>query len=72
LDLVALVTPSTIIGGILAGGIYSIGLLYAERVTLPPGYRLGTVARVLLIVAAIFLTIAGLIALIDFLGIAPW
>jgi hypothetical protein len=72
LDLVALVTPSTIIGGILAGGIYSIGLLYAERVALPPGYRLGTVARVLLIVAAIFLTLAGLVALIDFLGIAPW
>ena len=72
LDLVALVTPSTIIGGILAGGIYSIGLLYADRVALPPGYRLGTVARVLLIVAAIFLTVAGLVALIDYLGIAPW
>ena len=72
LDLVALVTPSTIVGGILAGGIYSIGLLYAERVALPPGYRLGTVARVLLIVAAIFLTLAGLVALIDYLGIAPW
>jgi hypothetical protein len=72
LDLVALVTPSTIIGGILAGGIYSVGLLYADRVALPPGYRLGTVARVLLIVAAIFLTVAGLVALIDYLGIAPW
>ncbi len=72
LDLVALVSPSTIVGGILAGGIYSFGLLYADRVALPPGYRLGTVARVLLILAAIFLTIAGLIALIDYLGIAPW
>jgi Mn2+/Fe2+ NRAMP family transporter len=72
LDLVALVTPSTIVGGILASGIYSAGLLYADRVALPPGYRLGTVARVLLIVAAIFLTLAGLIALIDYLGIAPW
>ena len=72
LDLVALVTPSTIIGGILAGGIYCVGLLYADRVALPPGYRLGTVARVLLIVAAIFLTVAGLVALIDYLGIAPW
>jgi len=72
LDLVALVTPSTIVGGILASGIYAGGLLYADRVALPPGYRLGTVARVLLIVAAIFLTLAGLIALIDYLGIAPW
>jgi hypothetical protein len=72
LDLVALVTPSTIVGGILAGGIYSVGLLYADRVALPPGYRLGTVARVLLIVAAIFLTLAGSVALIDYLGIAPW
>jgi hypothetical protein len=72
LDLVALVTPSTIVGGILAGGIYCVGLLYADRVALPPGYRLGTVARVLLIVAAIFLTVAGLVALIDYLGIAPW
>jgi hypothetical protein len=72
LDLVALVTPSTIVGGILAGGIYSVGLLYADRVALPPQYRLGGVARVLLIVAAIFLTLAGTVALIDFLGIAPW
>jgi hypothetical protein len=72
LDLVALVTPSTIVGGILAGGIYSVGLLYVERVALPPGYRLGTVARVLLIVAAIFLTLAGSVALIDYLGVAPW
>jgi hypothetical protein len=72
LDLVALVTPSTIVGGVLAGGIYAAGLLYAERVTLPPQYRIGTVARVLLIAAAIFLTVAGLVGLIDYLGIAPW
>jgi len=72
LDLVALVTPSTIVGGVLAGGIYAGGLLYAERVTLPPQYRIGTVARVLLIAAAIFLTVAGLVGLIDYLGIAPW
>lgn len=72
LDLVTLVTPSTIVGGTLAGGLYCIGLLYANRVVLPPGYRLGAVARVLLIVAAIFLTLAGGIALIEYLGIAPW
>lgn len=72
LDLVALVTPSTIVGGVLAGGIYAAGLLYAERVTLPPQDRIGTVARVLLIVAAIFLGLAGLVGLIDYLGIAPW
>jgi uncharacterized membrane protein len=41
-------------------------------VTLPPQYRIGSVARVLLIVAAIFLFLAGLIGLIDYLGIAPW
>lgn len=72
LDLVALVSPSTIVGGILAGGIYCIGLLYADRVALPPQYRLGGVARALLIMAAIFLTFAGTVALIDYLGIAPW
>jgi hypothetical protein len=72
LDLVALVTPSTIVGGTLAGGLYCIGLLYANRAVLPPQYGLGGVARVLLIVAAIFLTLAGGIALIEYLGIAPW
>jgi hypothetical protein len=41
-------------------------------VTLPSQYRIGTVARVLLIAAAIFLTVAGLVGLIDYLGIAPW
>jgi hypothetical protein len=72
LDIVALVTPSTIVGGTLAGGIYSIGLLYANSRVLPPPYRLGGLARVLLVVAAIFLTIAGTIAALEYLGIAPW
>jgi Mn2+/Fe2+ NRAMP family transporter len=72
LDIVALVTPSTIVGGTLAGGIYSIGLLYANSTVLPPQYRLGGVARALLIVAAIFLTVAGTIAALEYLGIAPW
>jgi Mn2+/Fe2+ NRAMP family transporter len=72
LDLITLITPALIVGGTLAGGIYAAGLLYAERVTLPPQYRLGSVGYVLLVVAAIFLTIAGLVGLIDYLGIAPW
>jgi hypothetical protein len=72
LDIVALVTPSTIIGGTLAGGIYSIGLLYANSRVLPPQYRLGGLARALLVVAAIFLTLAGGIAALEYLGIAPW
>jgi hypothetical protein len=72
LDIVALVTPSTIIGGTLAGGIYSIGLLYVNSRVLPPQYRLGGMARALLVVAAIFLTLAGGIAALEYLGIAPW
>jgi Mn2+/Fe2+ NRAMP family transporter len=72
LDLITLITPALIVGGTLAGGIYAAGLLYAERVTLPPQYRLRSVGYVLLVVAAIFLTIAGLVGLIDYLGIAPW
>ena len=72
LDIVALVTPSTIIGGTLAGGIYSIGLLYADRKVLPPQYRLGGLARALLVVAAVFMTLAGSIAALEYLGIAPW
>ena len=72
LDIVALVTPSTIVGGTLAGGIYSIGLLYADRKVLPPQYRFGGVARGLLIVAAIFMTLVGTIAALEYLGIAPW
>lgn len=68
LDLVTLVTPSTIVAGILAAGIYSAGLLYAERVALPPQYRLGRVAQALLIFAAIVLTLSGLVAFVQFLG----
>jgi hypothetical protein len=72
LDIVALVTPSTIVGGTLAGGIYCAGLLYADRVALPPQYRLGGVGRALLIVATLFMTFVGLVALLDYLGISPW
>lgn len=69
-DIVTLVTPANIIGGTLAGGIYCVGLIYADRKVLPPEYRLGLVPRALLVFAAVFLTFFGLLGLAQFVGLA--
>lgn len=68
-SLVALVTPASIVAGIFAGGLYCAGILYAERVSLPQQYRLSTTGRVLLIFAAIVLSVSGLIAFIQYWGL---
>jgi hypothetical protein len=68
LNLITILTPVLIIGGALFCGFYSFGLLYIDRAVLPPQYRLAPVARALLIFAAVFLTISGAIAFVQYLG----
>lgn len=66
---IVIVAPAAIVAGTLAAGIYSAGLLYADRVALPPQYRLGRTARAILVFSAVVLTFSGLIAFIQYLGL---
>lgn len=69
-DFVALITPASIVGGIIACGIYGAGLLYVDRVNMPRPYRMSRLLQALVLVGSLFLFGAGTIALLDFFGVA--
>jgi hypothetical protein len=68
-DLVALITPANIVGGTVACGIYGLGLLVLERRVFPAALRTRPAARVLVAVSSVVLTVSGLIALGQYIGV---
>lgn len=68
-DFVALITPASILGGVFACGIYGAGLLYIDKVNLPAPYRMSAVLRAFVAVGSVFLTVAGVIAMLAFVGV---
>lgn len=66
---VALITPASILGGVFACGIYGAGLLYVDKVNLPAPYRMSMLLRVLVAVGSVFLTAAGIVAMLAFVGV---
>lgn len=69
LDFVDLVTPASIVGGVLACGIYGAGLLYADARNMPKPYRMSRTLRTLVAAGSVFLTVAGTLALLEYLGV---
>ncbi|HSE71551.1 MAG TPA: Nramp family divalent metal transporter [Nocardioidaceae bacterium] len=69
-DFVQLITPASIVGGIIACGIYGLGMLYIDRVNVPAPFRMSKLLAVLVGVGSVFLGVAGTVALASFLGIA--
>jgi Mn2+/Fe2+ NRAMP family transporter len=65
---VQLITPASIVGGIIACGIYGGGLLYVDRRNVPRPLRMSRVLQVLVALGSIFLTVAGVIALLSYVG----
>ncbi|MGH3309528.1 MAG: Nramp family divalent metal transporter [Streptomyces sp.] len=65
-DFVALITPASILGGVFACGIYGAGLLYVDKVNLPPEYRMSTLLRTLVALGSAFLTVCGVIAMLSY------
>jgi Mn2+/Fe2+ NRAMP family transporter len=70
-DFVALITPASIVGGIIACGIYGAGLLYVDRINVPGPYRMSALLRTLVAIGSLFLFVAGSTALLDFFGALP-
>lgn len=68
-DFVSLITPASIVGGIIACGIYGVGLLYVDRVNVPAPFRMSTLLTVLVAAGSVFLGIAGSVALASFFGL---
>lgn len=68
-DFVQLITPASIVGGIIACAIYGAGLLYVDKLNVPAPFRMSTLLRVLVLVGSIFLGIAGTVALLSFFGV---
>jgi Mn2+/Fe2+ NRAMP family transporter len=68
-DFVSLITPASIVGGIIACGIYGAGLIYIDRINVPGPYRMSLLLKTLVALGSVFLFVAGTIALLDFLGV---
>jgi Mn2+/Fe2+ NRAMP family transporter len=68
-DFVSLITPASIVGGIIACGIYGAGMLYIDRVNLPRPYRMSPLLQALVVVGSLFLFVSGTIALLNFFGL---
>ncbi|MQA10641.1 MAG: hypothetical protein GEU98_19220 [Pseudonocardiaceae bacterium] len=68
-DFVELITPASIVGGVLACGIYGAGLLYVDKVNLPQEYRMSGLVRWLVGLGSVFLTVSGVIAFLQYLEV---
>ncbi|MCO8243792.1 MULTISPECIES: Nramp family divalent metal transporter [unclassified Haladaptatus] len=72
LSAVAIVTPASIIGGVFGCGLWCWAMLWAERTALPEELRSGWALTVGLIISGVFLTGAGVISILEYLGFASF
>ena len=68
-DFVTLITYASIVGGILACAIYGFGILYIDRVNLPPALRMSRLLSTLVGIGSLFLLVAGGAALLNQVGV---
>ena len=61
-SVVVIVTPASVLGGLLMSGIFCLAIVWTEKRVLPPQYRLTTAGRWWVIVSGIFLTTLGAIS----------
>ncbi|QBR93479.1 Nramp family divalent metal transporter [Nocardioides euryhalodurans] len=61
-ELVVIVTPASVLGGLLMSGIFCLAVVWTEHKVLPPAYRLGRAARWWVIVSGVLLMALGLLS----------
>ncbi|GAA0933244.1 Nramp family divalent metal transporter [Pseudonocardia zijingensis] len=61
-ELVVIVTPASVLGGLLTAGLFCLAILWTERKVLPPAYRLTTAGRWWVLLSGILLTVLGLVS----------
>ncbi|GAA5054033.1 hypothetical protein GCM10025751_32040 [Haladaptatus pallidirubidus] len=72
LSAVAIVTPASILGGVFGCGLWCWAMLWTERTALPEELRSGWKFTVGLVIAGVFLTGAGFISIIEYLGLVSF
>ncbi|EMA36521.1 Nramp family divalent metal transporter [Halococcus hamelinensis] len=71
LDAISIVTPASLLGGVFGCGLWCWAMLWAEKTALPPELQGGWKLDLGLVVAGSFLTIAGVVSIAQFFGLAP-
>ncbi|SHM25164.1 Natural resistance-associated macrophage protein [Caldanaerovirga acetigignens] len=61
-----IITPASIIGGVLTGGIWCLAMYWTDKKMLPKPYQLSPIGSVLLIVSGVVMTFMGLVAVLQF------
>lgn len=61
-ELVVIVTPASVLGGLLMSGIFCLAIVWTESRVLPPEHRLTTAGRWWVIVSGVLLTVLGAIS----------
>jgi hypothetical protein len=61
-ELVVIVTPASVLGGLLMSGLFCLAILWTERRVLPPAYRLTTAGRWWVLLSGILLTVLGVVS----------
>jgi len=71
IDPVVLLTPTSLVGGVLGVGSMALAMYYTERKVLSPTYRLKGLAMWLNLVAGVGLMAFGVIAILQTTGVLP-
>lgn len=61
-ELVVIVTPASVLGGLLMSGVFCLAIVWTEKKVLPPQYRLNTAARWWVIISGIVLFLLGVVS----------
>ncbi len=61
-EVVVIVTPASVLGGLLMSGVFCLAIVWTEKKVLPKQYRLSTAGRWWVILSGIALTTLGLVS----------
>lgn len=72
LSAVAIVTPAAILGGVFGCGLWCFAMIWADKTALPEELQGGWLYYGGLVVSGLFLTFAGTISIVEYLGITSF
>ncbi|WP_219412622.1 Nramp family divalent metal transporter [Pseudonocardia nigra] len=61
-ELVVIVTPASVLGGLLTSGLFCLAIVWTEHKVLPPAYRLSRAGRWWVVLSGILLTVLGVVS----------
>jgi Mn2+/Fe2+ NRAMP family transporter len=64
-ELVVIVTPASVLGGLLTSGLFCLAIVWTERKVLPPQLRLSTAGRWWVICSGVLLTVLGVVSTVE-------